>query len=406
MKNPFLLLLFLPFCIQAQSITTIYGLSRNFNPAQVYLASMQPGTGIVTEISTAPVSQSYGLNPLSAIDPVNDKFYYGLGAGVILSVDLITGLADTILLNLPVGDDFDLMQYNCSDSTLYGLYRMNIPAGLFLSKVNVNTGQFTVISPLPVGVSYSLNAKSTLDPANNLFYFIAGVNTGVNLVAVDLTTGLIVQQTNITFSGLGQFFDMMTYNCVNGIIYGISRTSSPAALYPATINPTTGVVTTLSTTSMGQAILLNGMSEINPFLNVFHFFNGSFQSYDLITGNILPTPALSFSTPPGNVYFDMIARDNCKCIFANPSSSSQELNFPQVNVYPNPIKQGESIHLSLAAQNKDRMLYIYDITGSLVYQQLLSSQENNIQINTIQFTAGYYQLSIDGMKPTKLMITQ
>jgi hypothetical protein len=252
MKKLLLTLFLLPCLLKAQSISTIYGLARNFNPAQVFLASMQPGTGVVTEISPASISQGYALNPLSAIDPVNGKFYFGVGAGLMLSVDLVTGLADTLVLNIPFPSYFDLMQYNCADSSLYGLYRTSSPAECYLAKIDVTTGNLTTISPASVASGYSLNAKSTLDPVNNIFYFSPGSNI---LMGLDLVTGLPVVQSTVTFSGPGQFFDMMTYNCDDGIIYGVNRTSSPAALYPATINPSTGLVTNLSNTSMGQPFL-------------------------------------------------------------------------------------------------------------------------------------------------------
>ncbi|MGL5889950.1 MAG: T9SS type A sorting domain-containing protein [Bacteroidia bacterium] len=405
MKKLLFTLLFLPCLLSAQSQFTVYGLGRNSSPAQVYLASMQPGNGLVTEISPSSVSQGYALNPLSAIDPVNGKFYFGVGAGILLSVDLTTGLADTLVLNIPFPSYFDLMQYNCADSTLYGLYRTSTPAACFLAKIDVNTGVLTTISPFSVAGGYSLNAKSTLDPVNNIFYFSPGAGI---LLGLDLTTGLPVVQTNITFSGPGLYFDLMTYNCDDGIIYGVNRTNSPAALYPAMVDPATGVVTNLSNNSMGQFFSLNAMSEINPFANAFHFFNGtSFVSFDLSTGNILASPTLSFSPVPGNIYFDLIARDNCKCVLSNPNLSVAETSGQlPVRVFPNPVGAGQPIQLVFPAQQERVELRIFDLTGKLIYTEMLAQGVDNHLISETEFAAGMYTVSVGAMTPTRIVITR
>lgn len=401
MKKLLLALFLLPCLLQAQNTSTIYGLARDFNPAQIFLARMQPGTGIVTEISPASISQGYALNPLSAIDPVNGKFYYGIGPGVLLSVDLVTGLADSLVLNIPFPSYFDLMQYNCADSTLYGLYRTSAPAECYLAKIDVNTGTLTTISPSSVAAGYVLNAKSTLDPVNNIFYFSPATNI---LMGLDLVTGLPVTQSTISFSGPGQFFDMMTYNCDNGIIYGVNRTSSPAALYPATINPTTGLVTNLSNTSMGQAILVNAMSEINPFSDLFHFFNGAFVTFDLVTGNVLPTPPLSFSPVPGNIYFDMIARDNCKCVLSNPNVGINEITAQQLQVFPNPTETGGLLTLRFKEAQQDQTLLIFNMQGQLITQQEVSAGSVFSLISTANFAPGCYYASMEKGSPVKFIV--
>lgn len=407
MKNALLILLFLPTFLKAQTTSTIYGLARNFNPAQIYLASMQPGTGVVTEISPSSIALGYSLTPLSAIDPVNNKFYFSVGGPYMLSVDLNSGLADTITLNIPAGAYFDLMQYNCSDSSLYGIYRTVTPPEIYLATVNTNTGACSVISPTSVAQSFSLTAKSTIDPVNGIFYFVAGSNNGVILTGVDLATGLTVSQTGISFTGPGEHFDMLTYNCNDAIMYGISRSSTQPAIYPATINPTTGVVTNLSNTSMGQGILVNGMSEINPFTNAFHFFNGSFQTYDLTTGNVLPTPALSFSSPPGNIYFDMIARDNCKCFLSNPGVGIAETaGVKPMRAFPNPAVKGATISLSFPALKENAILEVVDVNGKTVLSMNVAGQASNILLSDIALAPGIYQVYIPGVATGRFIITE
>ncbi|MCU0434164.1 MAG: T9SS type A sorting domain-containing protein [Bacteroidia bacterium] len=388
----------------AQSPFTVYGLARNSTPAQLYLASMQPTNGLVSEISPASIGQFFALNVFSAIDPVSDMFYYGPGSGVLYAVDMNTGITtDTLNLSIPAGTNFDMMQYNCADSSLYGIYRTGSPGGLFLAKTDLTTGQVTVISPNSVGTQSVLNARSTIDPFNNVYYFY----DGTSLKGLDLATGLIVSQVPFSFSGPGQFFDLMTYNCGDGKIYGITRVSSSPALYPAWIDPATGVVTNLSSTSLGSFIVLNAMSEINPIAGVFHFFNGSsFISYDVNTGNVLASPPLTFSPSPGNIFFDMIARDNCKCFLSNPNVGMAETVTPQIKIFPSPAAAGQPIHVMLPSGGEERILRIYDVAGALVEERNLQAGENNLVINTERLAAGSYIVSVNGLNPVKLLITQ
>ncbi|MGL5891158.1 MAG: T9SS type A sorting domain-containing protein, partial [Bacteroidia bacterium] len=188
----------------------------------------------------------------------------------------------------------------------------------------------------------------------------------------------------------------------------VNRSSSPAALYPAMVDPATGVVTNLSNNSMGQGISLNAMSEINPFANAFHFFNGvTFVSFDLSTGNILASPTLSFSPVPGNIYFDLIARDNCKCVLANPNLSVAETRGQSpVRVFPNPVGAGQPIQLVFPAQQERVELQVFDLTGKLIYTEILAPGVDNHLISETEFAAGMYTVSVGTMTPTRLVITR
>jgi Secretion system C-terminal sorting domain len=386
----------------AQGPFTVYGLARNNSPAQLYLASLQPGIGLVTEISQSSIGQFFALNLFSAIDPVNDLFYYGPGSGVLYAVNMNTGITtDTVNLNLPAGTNFDMMQYNCADSSLYGIYSSGSPSGLYLAKVDLSTGQITVISPNPVASQSVLNAKSTIDPFLNVYYF----QDLVSLKGIDLTTGLIVSQVPVSFSGPGQYFDLMTFNCGDGKIYGVNRVFNSPALYPAWVDPATGVVTNLSNTSMGTFLVLNAMSEINPFAGVFHFFNGtSFVSYDINTGNILASPQLTFSPSPGNAFFDLIARDNCKCVLSNPNAVVSEISTQQIKLFPNPVESGTTLTIQFNIAQNDRLLQVFNMQGKVIMQQEVGAGAAFSLISTENLSAGCYYASMEGGAPAKFIV--
>jgi hypothetical protein len=146
------------------------------------------------------------------------------------------------------------------------------------------------------------------------------------------------------------------------------------------------------------------MSEINPLANVFHFFNGAFVTFDLATGNVVPTPPLSFSPVPGNIYFDMIARDNCKCALSNPNVGVNEITAQQFQIFPNPVDEGASLTMSFSATQKDRLLQIFNIQGQLISQQEVSAGSTFSLISTENLAPGYYYASMDGGLPAQFIV--
>jgi hypothetical protein len=93
-------------------------------------------------------------------------------------------------------------------------------------------------------------------------------------------------------------------------MYGLSRRNIPnpqtggliATMYLATIDASTGTITEISDTSIGQGFAYSG-SAIDPHQMVFYYSNGSqLVGLDMYSGDIFSSPTLTF--PNGGQNFD------------------------------------------------------------------------------------------------------
>lgn len=238
------------------SDSTLYGLARRYiassSTGEVFLAKINTTTGVITQISLTSVAQGYALAG-SAINPYEMVYYFSTGAN-LLGLDLYTG---ELYSNTPIqsidGIMFDNFSYSCSDTALYGLIRKNYfsteydsligfpietldSATVRLGKINLSTGAISIISPNSVlAGGYSLNAGSTIDPSTGTYYF----NNGSQLLGVDINTGLLSSNPQISFTE-GMYFDLMRNfgDCKNALrmrqnpmINAISTVSSADVLH-------------------------------------------------------------------------------------------------------------------------------------------------------------------------------
>jgi hypothetical protein len=207
------------------SDSTIYGLARRSTTTgigqvngELYLASINPATGVITQISPQSVGQMYAVQGC-AINP-HEMVYYYSNQGNIIGLDIYNGqVYSNQTITFPEGGlYFDNYTYNCADTTIYGLIRTSttIPNVPYLGKIDPQTGVVTRVSqqPLPYN-SYTINGSSTIDPINGVYYFSALLPQGGYAVAgVSVTTGLVVFEQLITPQGTASnslFFDLLRH---------------------------------------------------------------------------------------------------------------------------------------------------------------------------------------------------
>jgi hypothetical protein len=207
------------------SDSTIYGLARRSTtiaPGQVngelYLASINPATGVITQISPQSVGQMYTVQGC-AINP-HEMVYYYSNQGKIIGLDLYNGqVYSNQTITFPEGGlYFDNYTYNCADTSIYGIIRVTTttPIECYLGKINPQTGVATRISqqPLPYN-AYTINGSSTIDPINGIYYFSGQLlQGGYAVVGVSVTTGLVVSEHLITPLGplsSSLFFDLLRH---------------------------------------------------------------------------------------------------------------------------------------------------------------------------------------------------
>ena len=207
------------------SDSTIYGLARRSTSTgigqvngELYLATIDPNTGVITQISPQSVGKMYAVQGC-AINP-HEMVYYYSNQGKIIGLDLYNGqVYSNQTITFPQGGlYFDNYTYNCADTSIYGIIRATttIPIECYLGKIDPQTGVATRVSqqPLPYN-SYTINGSSTIDPINGVYYFSAMLpQGGYAVVGVSVTTGLVVFEQLITPLGAASnslYFDLLRH---------------------------------------------------------------------------------------------------------------------------------------------------------------------------------------------------
>ncbi|UTW62761.1 T9SS type A sorting domain-containing protein [bacterium SCSIO 12741] len=153
--------------------------------------------------------------------------------------------------------------------------------------------------------------------------------------------------------------------------------------------------------------------EYNPLIKSFNFNHLTYCDYPIpLTTTILDTldkPQVSSSHLPtdtlSNWVEEIIQQDHIYCtMLAMKQSTSlstveQELSDqPFIHVYPNPIKQGDILHIEMNDSDEDkRDLTVLDASGRVLLQQESETDNNgNVVLHTAGLEAGTYILQIKG----------
>ncbi len=382
--------------IYAQINNNVYGLARD--PNNLYLATINPATGVATNVSTQSVGLMMSIGG-AALNPYTSTFHY-FGYNTIESIDLVTGnVTNSAPLNHPLGQFyFDFPHFNNSDSLIYGLARRYIAATntgeVYLSNIDPATGTISLLSANSIASGILINAGSVLDPYQMIYYY----STGNTLMGVDMYNGAVYSNPTTSFAQ-GIYFDNMVFNCADSMIYGLVRQNfydttylsfdstmfsldlDSASLLLGTINPTTGAITTISTNSLGSGFSLNASATINPNTQVYYFQGeNGLVGVDIASGNMVSQQTVSNTN---GLYFDLMRHyQNCmgakKARFPSVSTSISSPNATfSYNLYPNP---GENT-LNVSSSAEIIRVEITDITGKNVYQNTYNRQEISVDVN-------------------------
>lgn len=421
----FLLALQLSICAQSQTSSNFYGLARRNTPDEaVYLATVNPSTGVVTNVNDSSVSALVNLTG-AALDPYRNLYHF-MGYNEIKSVDLSSGIAlRSVPISNPIADSyFDNFRFNNSDSTLYGLARRNTfdsatmtnYGELYLATINTTSGVITQISDSSVGQGYAL-AGSAIDPYQMVFYY----STGSNLVGLDMYTGSVYSNSRMIL-GDGMIFDNFTYSCADTAIYGMIRQNfydtvydpldssifwqevDSSALFLGRINPNTGVVTVVSPYSIGVGgYSLNSGSTIDPDAMVYYYNNGAeLVGVSLTTGLVVSRQTL---TNTNGQFFELM-RISANCMeatlpmrTASTTSVSKSLaNDNSASIYPNPATDV----LYVDTKEHVQKLELYSSVGTLA----LSSNVVAGKIDIKSLPTGMYVIKLftaNGVYTQKVM---
>jgi len=181
--------------------TTLYGIAADAAGLNIKLAKVDPYTGLVTPISDSSVATSFSVLTGTALDPVHGIYYFETirnPANHLIGVDLFSGdLISDVHIGIDSGDRFGPIEYNCHDSTLYGLAG-NLTYGRRLARIDPYNGSVTLLSNLIVADTI-LNEQATIDPFQQVYYFEAKFQSVDNTYrGVNIRTGDLVVFSFIT----------------------------------------------------------------------------------------------------------------------------------------------------------------------------------------------------------------
>ncbi len=409
-------LLFVLFLIsivvsQAQNVNGIYGIVRkNFfsyqpNPfdstlidqildsSNYRLGTVDPISGFVTNLGNQTFNGAINLTG-SALNPYGNTYIFQ-GETELISLDLSAGnLVNSVPITNPNGASyFDNFRFNNSDSTLYGLARrsfydpltMQAKGELFLSKIDVSTGQITEISQNSLAQGYAM-AGSAIDPYDMVYYFSLG-NT---LMGVDIYNGNVYNSLPI-INPNGIAFDNFAYNCVDSTLYGLVRNNYYSTIFDpilgisidildsstitlGKIDLISGLVTVVSPSSvMTGGYSLNGGATIDPATGVYYFSNGSqVLGISTQTGLLVSNPTTTFAD---GQYADLMRQYQC-CIDVKPTRlnvlSLEENLVNNVNLFPNPT----AANVQIESNSTPEEVQVFSSVG-----QLLFSVQNTDKVN-------------------------
>lgn len=366
----------------AQVPSTVYGLARTNTPDyQVFLATIVPETGVVTNIS--PISLSPFINLTgAALDPYQNLYHY-MAADTFKSVDLTTGLT---VYSAQVTDGlgfsyFDNFRFNQSDSTLYGLTRtitydsitFEVTSEMFLATIDPTTAIISRISPSSIGEGFAL-AGSAIDPFMMVYYY----STGSALIGLDMYTGGVYSTSPFLLPDEAVMLDNFSYSCVDTALYGLMRSNyvtpvfdslimdtveiiDSTGIHLAKINPISGVITIISPYAIASGgYSLNGSSTIDPELRIYYYHTGeAIVGVSMETGLIVSNAVI---TNEDAEYFDMMRIQN-DCYGVVPMRLDPALTITnpalaqKIRIYPNPATDVVQVNYSGSIISVEFMQY-------------------------------------------------
>lgn len=413
-KSLYLFTLLIAYCTisHGQISNNLYGIVRKnyytnqtFDSATVRLGSVNTTNGYVSNIGNYTYQMGINLTGGAALNPYDSTYIFIGSTGNIITLHLGNGqIINQAAVNNPVAISyFDNFRFCNGDSTIYGLARrnyfdstLNINVGqLLLAKINTLTGTITQISQNSTGQGYAL-AGSAIDPYQMIYYY----STGSNLVGVDMYSGSVYSNTPMQLPTNANF-DNFTYSCADTALYGLVRSNyySPVVPFPldsstvrlGKINPTTGVVTILSSAALfGEGYSLNAGSAIDPNTMTYYYNTGAFLvGASLYNGQQNSIDSVQFAD---GSYFDLMRNfDNClaiNIIRTNNSTGITEINQDKISIAPNPA----SSEISIISEEMFSQINIYSTQGNIVYTEHLNANESTISIN--ELNEGLYIVQI------------
>lgn len=357
----------------------IFGITRNNNPDVTYLAKVNTTNGLIQDVSNTSHSENIA-NLSFTVDPDLEIYYYSdLNRFIGISVDTGELVHENPITTsqLPIFQNFI---YNEITQEIIGLERGGLNDGVYLSKIDPETGIVTTISTSPFANSITM-AGCALNLGNQWYHLFSEGK----ILSLDIETGDIVHDPIVDTSQF-ENFNNLTYSAANGKLYAIGRNSDPDELFFVQIDPITGAVNTISPTSLGESLALEG-SALNPYSGIYYFKRPnplSIVGVDTTTGLEVSATAFDFSESNGAYFGYFYFGGQVQQLLSKDGFS----NKPDITIYPNPAE-----NILNVAGNSISRITLYSILG----QQLANweyNDEGTLKLDVGNYNKGVYFLKV------------
>lgn len=396
----------------AQLDSTIYGVSRE--STGIKFAKINVTTGEVSDISSAMIAPGIALAG-ACLNPYNNSFTF-FGNAQINTIDISTGSSIYASpISNPSGPSyFEYPIFNNSDSTIYGLARRNYfdstlmtnIGSIHFSSIDPSTGIINQISSSSIGAGIAINTGYTVDPFYKIFYYSDASNV---IKGIDMYTGSIYSTTPLTLP-YGNNIANMIYNCNDFNLYGLltnifyDTIISPdslilpmpiidsSSLQLVRINQSTGVVSIISTGSVGTIYNIGAGATIDPINNIYYFQTpGRLTGVSLLTGNIVHNEIINNTS--GAPYFDLM-RHYQNCYYADSrranTTAVNDLNM-NINISLSPNPSSNEIVIQCDALKPAQQITIVDMMGNTMLKE---TYQMNTPLNISLLSQGQYVIQL------------
>ena len=384
--NKLLLLIFaFHYCLvlRAQNATP-YALWQDDSTNQYYFVRINAATGVKSNIAAIPGLSFFVAGSATAYNSDHDYYHF---AGMenttqrFYTIDVFSGnvIYNPVLSDIVVG-----IEYNCNDSTLYGIRVIGNTYDLVT--IDPVTGTFTSITALTNMNAY-VAESFTLDLRQSLYSFVALSAPSYYLRSYSIPGGTLVYDK--------LFPDNLTayhYSCTDSAVYalwenGINynlRKVDPATGTHTLAGVLTGVVPGYTT----ESSVINSFGEY-----VYRGFNSN-NDFSLITIDISTGTVISVVPTTDNA----VGFEEGICCY--DTSGTVSVYFPDVenniSIYPNPVADELQILFKNDLINSVR---ITDATGRVLLEKEVNAE---MFVQKLDVAKGIYFVEVRSAKQTFL----
>ena len=175
--------------------------------------------------------------------------------------------------------------------------------GEFLIEIDTATGSFYKIGNSISGITWVYPYIRGYDETHGTYIFQGGASLVDHLYSVDVTNGSIIYNPYFSPSGTGA--RELKYDNTNDSLYGLYWDSSLSQFFIASVNSSTGLCTHI--TSNPIVGLTSTAQGATAFDDIHHRYftlqNNQLFSIDALSGNLISSPALIFSSGDQLIHF-------------------------------------------------------------------------------------------------------